>query len=146
MKGYEMSHEGGCLCGAVRFEIKGTPGHSGACHCANCRRWSGGVYLSIEVKPEDMSISVSDGLTAFASSDWAERAFCKSCGSSLWYKVTAPGPFQNMRYLGLGTLDDPNGLPLTEELFIDHKPDGYSFEQETRQITKAEFLEMMSGG
>ena len=139
-----MTHQGSCLCGAVTFKINKRIEHAGACHCINCRRWSGGIYVSVEVGPDEIIVEGAENIGVFKSSEWAQRAFCKTCGSSLWYEATAPGPFQYMKYLAMGTLANPDGIPLTEELFIDQKPDGYAFVQETRQLTKADFEAMFS--
>ena len=41
---------GQCLCGAVRFDAVIARAEMGACHCAMCRRWTGGVFLSVECR------------------------------------------------------------------------------------------------
>lgn len=75
----------------------------------------------------------------------AERAFCTTCGSSVFYRLTAPGPMNGELHVGMGTLDEPSGIPLTEEIYIDRKPDGYSFSGEDRhQMTEAEVIAMFS--
>ena len=137
---------GSCFCGAVQFEIELPTLFCAHCHCSMCRKWSGGVYLSVEVRPDEITIEGAENLGCYPSSEWAQRAFCKTCGSSLWYEVTAPGPLQNVKFLALGTLSDPSGTTLNEELFIDHKPNGYSFAENTRQVTKAEFEAMFAEG
>lgn len=141
-----MDRTGGCICGAVRFELTNDPQHTGACHCGMCRKFSGGVYLGVEVPKADMNITKDDGLQIYTSSGWAERAFCKTCGSALFYRITAPGPMQGVCHVGLGSLDDADGITLTEEIFIDRKPDGYAFKGETKQMTEAEVMAMFAQG
>ncbi len=140
-----MSKTGSCICGAVRYEIQGDVTKTGACHCGMCRKWSGGVYLGIEVPADALKIEGADNISTYGSSEWAERAFCKTCGSSLYYRVTAPGPYQGTYHLGLGGLDNPDGVELTEEIFIDRKPDGYAFAGERKTMTEAEVMAMFAG-
>ena len=133
-----MTHTGQCLCGAVKYTVTAELKETGACHCSMCRRWSGGVYLGLEVAPDAIAFEGAENITTFASSEWAERAFCGKCGSNLYYRVTAPGPHSGTYHIGLGTLDQPNGIPLTGEIFIDEKPDGYAFAGDTHKMTGAE--------
>ena len=80
-----------CLCGAVKIDIAHAPETVGACHCGMCRKWSGGIYLGLHVKAAAATITGADAITAYTSSDWAERCFCATCGTNLFYRVTAPG-------------------------------------------------------
>ncbi len=139
-----MSKTGTCLCGAVKYTIDTSPKETGACHCTMCRKWSGGVYLAFEAKPEDVQFEGVENIAVFKSSEWAERAFCRRCGSSLYYRVTAPGPHEGTYHIGLGSLDDPSDIALTGELFIDRKPKGYSFAEKTHAMTEADVIAMFA--
>ena len=108
-----------------------------------CRKWSGGIYLGVQVAGENMTLD-GDQLGVFSSSPWAERGFCKTCGSSLYYRVTAPGPHNGTYHVGMGTLDDPNGINMTGEIYIDKKPAGYSFADNTHKMTEAEVMAMFA--
>lgn len=141
-----MSHSGACLCGAVSFEITSKLKEVGACHCAMCRKWSGGVYMAVTVPKGAMEISGAENIALYTSSPWAERAFCKACGSNLFYRVTAEGPYQGEYHVGFGSLADASGVPFTGELFIDLKPEAYSFAGDGRhQMTEAEVMALFSG-
>ena len=137
-----MGITGGCMCGAVRYAVKQEVRHSGACHCGMCRKWSGGVFIGIEVAADDLMIENEGVLTRYRSSPWAERAFCSVCGSSLFYRVTAAGPHHGTYHIGMGTVDDPSGISMTEEIFIDRKPDGYGFVGDHKTMTEAEVMAM----
>ena len=139
-----MTHSGKCLCGAVTYQVRDLPKETGACHCDMCRKWSGGVYLGIQVAPEKITFDGEENITKYTSSDRAERGFCKQCGSSLYYQVTAPGPHNGTYHIGLGTLDDPSGVVLTGEIFIDTKPQGYAFAGDTHKMTRTEVFEMFA--
>ena len=135
---------GKCLCGAVTYEIAQEITEIGACHCGSCRAWSGGVFIGAQAKGADVTIKGEEHVTRFASSDWAERAFCKTCGSSLFYRVTAPGPHHDHHHFGAGTLDDLSGAKMTEEIFIDRKPDAYAFAGDTHKMTAAEMMALFA--
>ena len=100
--------------------------------------------MGLHVKPGEATIKGEDNITAFTSSDWAERCFCKTCGTNLFYRVTADGPMNGELHIGLGVLDNSNGIVMTEEIFIDEKPDGYAFAGETRKMTGAEIFAMFA--
>jgi hypothetical protein len=136
-----MHRTGKCLCGAVTFTADIEP-KIDACHCSMCRHWTGGVMLTTIAK--DLRFAGEDAITIYKSSEWAERAFCSRCGSSLFYRITAPGKYEGMTALAAGTLDDPSGLPLHTELCIDRKPDGYAFAGERKQLTEAQVFAMFT--
>ena len=64
---------GTCLCGAVTVTFVAAEDAIGACHCDQCRRWTGSAFLEIDAVPGSLS---HDGpVKTYVSSDWAERAF-----------------------------------------------------------------------
>lgn len=141
-----MPHTGSCVCGAVSFEISTEVSKTTACHCSMCRKWSGGVFFGVVVPADGMILKGDDKLSVYTSSEWAERAFCATCGSSLFYRVTAEGPMHGEYHIGLGTLDDPRGIEFETEYFIDLKPDAYGFAGTGRvQMTEAQVLALFSG-
>src|SRR5204862_150671 len=75
--------EGKCLCGAVQVRIAPPGPHVGACHCGMCRRWGGGPALSLRLVP-DPEIEGAEHVVRYPSSDWAERGFCRTCGTHLF--------------------------------------------------------------
>ena len=70
----------------------------------------------------------------YKSSDWAERGFCGTCGSNLFYYLSGDGQY----IINAGTLDDQSGLEMTSQVFIDDKPEFYDFANKTRMMTGAE--------
>ena len=102
---------GGCVCGAVRYEIEGLLRHISHCHCSLCRKFHGaafGTYASLSTKRFRL-VSGADALRDYRSSDHGVRRFCGTCGSSLlWTYDTRP----EVVAVALGTLDDdPGGRP-----------------------------------
>ena len=139
-----MTRTASCLCGGVQLRLKDVPDKMGACHCSMCRKWSGGIYLGFKAEPGTVEITGAENITHFKSSDWAERGFCATCGSSLYYRITAPGPHEGALHLGIGLLDQTEGINLTEEIFIDEKPDGYAFAGDTHKMTGAEVFALFA--
>jgi Uncharacterized conserved protein len=132
---------GGCLCGAVRFEADLTKHEFGACHCEMCRRWTGSALLGITVPAVNIRWTGEEAISRIQSSGWAERAFCSKCGSPLYYHVTMDGPHQANMELPIGLLDDPGGLTMTNEIYIDVKPDSFAYAGEGRKtMTRAEVI------
>ncbi|WP_170570740.1 GFA family protein [Ruegeria atlantica] len=127
--------QGQCMCGAVT--VTATPARDalGACHCDQCRRWTSSMLVTFQAEPGYAALGP---VKVFASSDWAERAFCSDCGSALWYRITLPGEMHGQTQMAAGLFDNGTGSPLKLELYIDKKPEGYAFEGERRQMTKAE--------
>lgn len=133
------ARQGGCLCGAVRYVAAALPAHMHACHCSMCRRSTSALSLSVLVPFDALRVTGAEHLTTYASSDWAARSFCSRCGAGLWYRLTQPDAATADYYLSVGTLDDPNGLPLSREIHIDAKPDGYALAGTHSRLTGAEF-------
>ncbi len=108
---------GQCLCGAVR--IRGDVADTiQACHCTQCQRWTGGGPL-FAVRIRDLELTGEDAIHSYTHSDWGERATCRTCGSTLYWKLQG----RSIAFVALGLLDDQSGLTLTEEIFMDHRPD-----------------------
>src|SRR5215207_4817366 len=87
-----MIIRGGCLCGKMRFTASPKDKDVGACHCSMCRRWSAGPFM---VRDCGTSVAVEDTthLGAYRSSESAERAFCKQCGTPLYYRLIQQNQF-----------------------------------------------------
>lgn len=132
--------EGGCLCGAVRFSLVTAPTEYGACHCGMCRKFSGGIELGVHVPDGGISWIADAALQTYASSEWAERGFCKTCGSSLFWRLTAEGPMQGMLSLSAGALDTLDGMVFATEVYVDQKPASHAFAGERTRMTETEVL------
>lgn len=124
---------GRCLCGAVKVTIAPKNMDVGICHCSMCRRSSSGPHMAIDVG-QDIEIEGNDHVTVYRSSEWAERAFCATCGSHLYYRLVEADDY----IVSVGMLDDQSGLDLKNQVFIDEKPDFYDFANETKTMTGAE--------
>ncbi|MFC6672978.1 GFA family protein [Marinobacterium aestuariivivens] len=81
----------------------------------------------------DVRFEGEDNIAVYASSDWAERGFCKTCGTHLFYRLKGSG-----EYAMPAGLFDNGDFMLKSQIFIDEKPGFYSFAEQTRNMTGAE--------
>jgi hypothetical protein len=128
---------GRCLCGAVTYEGKGERGEIHVCHCESCRRWSGGPAICVSFSG-GFDIADPEAVLWFQSSEWAERGSCRSCGSTLFYRLTGDTPYMNV---SAGSLDQQDGLgTIHEHIYADAKPSYYEFADGAPRTTGAEFV------
>jgi len=105
---------GGCLCGAVRYEISGPLRDVIACHCRQCRRATGHYYAATAVKRHYLTLTETRGLRWYQSSSTARRGFCAMCGSNLLWDA-AQYPHVSIT---AGSLDDDSNLRLVRHIFV----------------------------
>jgi len=128
------TREGGCLCGAVRFQADLVSRNFGACHCEMCRRWTGSALLGMTFPLGNVRWSGADHIATRQTSPWAMRAWCRDCGTNLYFRVTADSAYAGDIELPIGILDDANGLTMTNEIYIDHKPDSFAYAGAGRKL------------
>jgi len=134
------THRGECLCGAVRFSVDVSEPEIAACHCAMCRRWAGGPLLVVTADGPPR-FDDETALGVYRSSEWGERLFCRTCGSSiLWRSVDG-----RHQAVPVSLIGDPAGLAFTTEIFIDAKPDHYAFAGDRTRMTAAEVIAAFGG-
>jgi hypothetical protein len=99
---------GGCLCGAVRYRLAGTPFDAGWCHCRTCQLNSGSPAMAFaKVLSDDFVIeSGGERIRRYASSAVAERWFCDHCGTPLLVRDFAGTTHD----FSLATLDRPEAV------------------------------------
>ena len=132
---------GHCLCGAVTITVTAMRAEVDICHCAMCQRWGGAFYAG--VKGEAAEVGGEAAVTVYRSSPWAERAFCGTCGSNLWYRFLPTGG----RSFLAGLFDLPEGFGIEQQIFVEEKPDWYDILQESPMKTGPEVMaEAMAQG
>lgn len=118
-------HEGGCLCGAVRYDTRGAPLRVTVCHCRYCQRATGAGFM-INANFEQAAHQPTRGEPQVhnhrseGSGKVIHIHFCAVCGTKLYMTFDrAPG------YVGVfaGTFDDPAWItfdPVTsKQIFLD---------------------------
>ncbi len=130
-----MEGQGSCLCGATGFSAKKVSNSVGACHCGICRKWGGGPLIAVDCGT-DITWRGEEHISVYDSSDWADRGFCKQCGSHLFYRLKANGQY----IIPQGLLDGGEGFVFDHQVFIEEKPSLYAFANETKNMTGAELF------
>lgn len=90
---------------------------------------------------EHVRFSGEDFVGRYSSSDWAERGFCKNCGTHLFFRLKKSDHY----FLLVGLFGDAISPKFEMQEFIDRKPEYYSFANETKTLTKAEAYKMLEG-
>ena len=112
---------GSCLCGAVTYEAASEPRSVVGCHCTQCRKTSGHHVAATQVRKDDLVVRGDEYITWYRSSATAQRAFCRICGSQLfWTEIGS----ENISIMA-GTLDGPTGLRMDRQLYPEDKGDYY---------------------
>ena len=131
-----MSHEGRCLCGAVTVTAERLSQEMTACFCALCSRWGGGVQMGIAVPAE--GLHVSGPVKTHRSSKLAERAWCDTCGSAVWFRYVA-GRDTGYVELAPGLFDNAAGARLTTINYADRMPDGLVLAGGVRHVSQEQY-------
>ena len=111
---------GGCLCGAIRYEVDGELAPIQVCHCEDCRKAQGSAFAAnVPVPTERFRLTTGEArLRAFESSPGKERLFCSACGSPLFSRLASlPG----MVRIRAGTLDRGAPVELGFHFFTESK-------------------------
>jgi len=117
-------HKGSCLCGTVTFEVDGELSPPDACHCSQCRKWTGHYLASTDVPRARLRIDDGGGLEWFQSSEKVRRGFCSRCGASLFFD-----PLDRKKHdwigIAMGAFDTPTRTRLAQHIFVAEKGDYY---------------------
>lgn len=137
MKTFEAT--GSCLCGNVKFKAKKASIHVGACHCDMCRKWSGGPYMAVDCGSE-VEYEGAQHIAIYDTGDWAQRGFCKICGSNLFWRLKET----QQHMLAAGQFDDQTQFVFDQQVFVDRNPGYYQFSNKTQDLTEKEIFDMYS--
>jgi len=116
-----MNITGGCLCGAVRYEITEQPAWAHNCHCSRCRKARGAAFASnLFVSRDSLRFSAGEDQIRRYKPPAAERftnAFCRNCGSSLPWLNESRG----LMVVPMGSLDGDPGIAPRAHIFVGSK-------------------------
>jgi len=114
MKDPTTHHEGGCLCGALRFRVTAAPLDSGYCHCRMCQRNSGAPVVAWVTFPTASFSWIADTPGTFASSAHGRRHYCGRCGSYLVFLSTkSPAEIS----VNTASFDNPEAYPPKKHIY-----------------------------
>jgi hypothetical protein len=102
---------GGCHCGAIRYEARQAPIKGFYCHCTNCQKIYGGLFMACVRLVGSGFRFIKGEPKYYRSSKFARRGFCDSCGSPLIFLYEGNPDC----YVLLGSLDHPEDWPFTKD-------------------------------
>jgi len=107
--------EGGCLCGAVRYQVRGKPTNTMICHCRTCRRATGSPVVAwLTFAKADFEVTTG-ALAEFRSSPPVRRGFCGTCGTPLTYSHRESPDSIDVTTC---SLDEPQAFPPTHHSWL----------------------------
>lgn len=116
-------HEGGCLCGGIRFAVTGPPLRTSVCHCAYCQRRSGSAFAILPFF-EAAAVRLTRGAPATwrhvsdESGRWLEHSFCPRCGTEVGLRVER---LPDRQGIPGGAFDDPGWFAVDRHIWTRSK-------------------------
>ena len=113
-------HKGGCLCGAVKYEVRGEFSQAVYCHCGRCRKASGSAFATNAVASDKDFVVTSgeESLKCFTAGGGVKRYFCGLCGSPIASRRDTQPDIVRVR---MGTLDTPVTAGPGAHIFVGSK-------------------------
>ena len=88
----------------------------------------------------EVTFAGDENVSVYVSSDWAERGFCRQCGTHLFYRLKATGNYS----VPIGLFEDDEQLEFRHQVFVDERPSYYEFSNRTKDMTGAELIAKFS--
>lgn len=115
---------GGCLCGGVRYEVRGKLRDVIACHCAQCRRTSGHHVAATACRRHAFRLVKGETLKWYVAVSGFRRGFCSECGSNLFFEQEGGERVS----IAAGSLDEPQGLKIAAQIYVSEAGDYYKID------------------
>lgn len=113
---------GGCACGAARYRMRSAPMFVHCCHCKDCQRQTGTAFVLNALIEADRVAVLSGAPKPYAMPTDSGRPHhifrCPDCGTAVWSEY---GGIDKLRFVRVGTLDEPAALQPDVHIFIRSK-------------------------
>ncbi|WP_132245530.1 GFA family protein [Primorskyibacter sedentarius] len=142
MKKITKTQAGGCTCGHVRYEMIGRPLIVHGCHCRWCQRQSGGAFaINALIEADRVRLThgeVHEIIVASPSGAGQRIARCPHCQIAVWSNYLRVGGKMAdlIRFIRVGTLDDPDGHPPDVHIYTESKQPWFNLPLEVRAFDK----------
>ena len=129
----ELTMDGGCQCGTVRYRVAGAPFAAESCHCRMCQKLAGAMAVCwMDFKVEQVSWMGAEP-SEYRSSEHCRRGFCRDCGSSL--------SFRDARYpeyctLTIASLDNPNQVKPTYHIYAESQVEWLKIDDDCKRFAR----------
>ncbi len=111
--------KGGCLCGAIRYEVKSDPVRVANCHCDDCRKATGASFATNVFVKADVVVVLQGSPRRFQhtadSGSTMTKEFCADCGSQL-FGFGSRG--QGIKHVKVGSIDDARFVRPVVDVFV----------------------------
>ncbi|WP_027836154.1 GFA family protein [Maritalea myrionectae] len=115
MTNHSIASEGGCICGHVRYQVSSDPLIVHCCHCRGCQKNSGTAFALNALFEADrvtlLSGEVEEITVPTPSGTGQDITRCAKCKIAVWSNYNMGGLRENIRFIRVGTLDDPDQMP-----------------------------------
>ena len=128
----ENLHKGGCVCGAVRYEIQGEPNSTVVCHCKFCQKRTGSTNAFLVYFTKNKIKSIEGALKTYrhisdSSGRWVDIQFCEQCGSSVTWTIELVPTWRGFEG---GSFDDCTVFPRNVHMWTDSSHPSEKFSEE----------------
>ena len=117
-----QTFEGGCACGAVRYALTSEPMFTHCCHRLDCQRQTGSAFvLNALIETDRIALASGEPRPVSVPTDSGrphDVYRCPGCQTALWSDY---GRRPTIRFVRVGTLDDPAALPPDVHIFTRSK-------------------------
>jgi len=126
---------GSCLCGQVRYEIRGEPGPAFFCHCSRCRKAGGSAFASnMVVAARDFAlVRGEDALKSFSTAEGVHRLFCGHCGSPV---ISRRDSLPDIVRVRMGSLDTPPKQGPGAHIYVASKAEWFDIHDQLPQYAE----------
>ncbi len=115
--------DGGCTCRRVRYRMLTRPLFVHCCHCRWCQRETGASFALNAMIEADRVVLLDgdpDTVDTPSNSGLGQKIVrCPSCRIAVWSNYAGAG--DAIRFVRVGTLDDPDALPPDIHIFTSTK-------------------------
>lgn len=127
-----LHRNGGCRCGAIRYEVKGAPIAGIACHCRDCQYVSGGAEnVSMVFHRPDFAVVKGEPKVYKATTTSGGSSFCGNCGVHLF---SQPDSNPGLVSVKVGSLDDRSDFKVQADIWMKAAPPWHRPYEGARQV------------
>lgn len=131
---------GGCSCGHVRYQLLSDPMIVHCCHCRFCQRQTGSAFvLNALLEANRVEIirgQVNDIMVPTPSGKGQKIARCPKCEIAVWSNYYMGGLFEKIRFIRVGTLDNPDLLPPDIHIYTESKQPWITLTENDQAVEK----------
>ena len=133
----ERGREGGCSCGATRYRMLSAPLIVHCCHCSWCQRETGSAFaINALIETDRLQLlcgEVEVHAAPTASGSGQDISSCVRCKVVLWSRYALPEIADRVRFVRVGTLDQPALAPPDVHIFTGSQQSWFSMAGEAPQ-------------